>query len=171
VGSPAEVLVQALRERGATLACAESLTGGRLAARMTDVAGSSAVFTGGVVSYWTQVKVDVLGVAAATVDRYGVVSAECAREMAEGVRRLLGTTYGVSATGVAGPERQEDKAVGTVFVGVAGPDRTEVVPLALSGDRFTIQEASVDRALSALAAMIGSDPGMDVREPEDSRLR
>ncbi|KRB73016.1 hypothetical protein ASE01_19760 [Nocardioides sp. Root190] len=155
MGSPAELLVHALRERDATLACAESLTGGRLAARMTDVAGSSAVFVGGVVSYWTRIKVDVLGVAAETVERHGVVSAECAVEMAEGARRLLGTTYALSTTGVAGPDRQEDQAVGTVFVGIAGPDGAEVLALRLSGDRFTIQEASVDHALSALADMIG----------------
>lgn len=171
MGSPAELLVRALRERDATVACAESLTGGQLAARVTNVAGSSAVFVGGVVSYWTRVKVDVLGVGTGTVEQHGVVSAACAREMADGVRRLLGTTYGLSTTGVAGPERQEDKEVGTVFVGVAGPEGTEVVPLELSGDRSAIQRASVDAALSALAVMIGTDVGMDIPGPEDSGLR
>ncbi|HWJ11771.1 MAG TPA: nicotinamide-nucleotide amidohydrolase family protein, partial [Nocardioides sp.] len=102
MGSPAD-LVDQLKARGATLATAESLTGGRVAARVTNVPGSSAVYAGGVVSYQTEVKVRVLGVAAATVEEHGVVSAACAREMADGARRLLGTTYAVSTTGVAGP--------------------------------------------------------------------
>lgn len=166
MGTPAEDLVETLQDSEATVATAESLTGGRLAARITNVPGSSGVFVGGVVSYWTDVKVDVLGVPRETVDEYGVVSAECAREMAEGVRRLMGTTYGLSTTGVAGPQRQEDEPVGTVFIGIAGPDRVEAVPLDLSGDRFTIQEASVDEAVSALADMIA----LDIQGSEDSAL-
>ncbi len=166
MGSPAD-LVEQLRELESTVATAESLTGGKLAARLTGVPGSSAVFAGGVVSYHTRVKVDVLGVSQETVDEHGVVSAACAREMAAGARRLLGTTYGVSTTGVAGPQRQEDKPVGTVFVGVAGPHGVHAVELALDGDRPTVQEASVDEALSALADMIGSDS----QPPEDSTLR
>ncbi|WP_036517466.1 MULTISPECIES: CinA family protein [unclassified Nocardioides] len=165
MGSPAD-LVSLLKDLDATLATAESLTGGRVAARVTNVPGSSAVYAGGVVSYQTQVKVDVLGVAASTVEQHGVVSAECAREMAAGVRRVLGTTYAVSTTGVAGPDRQEGKPVGTVFVGIAGPGGVEAVELALDGDRATIQEATVDEALSVLAETIASDR----RPAEDSAL-
>lgn len=165
MGSPAE-LVALLKDLDATLATAESLTGGRVASRVTNVPGSSAVYAGGVVSYQTPVKVEVLGVAQATVDEHGVVSAECAREMADGARRLLRTTYAVSTTGVAGPDRQEGQEVGTVFVGVAGPGGVEVVELALDGDRATIQEATVDEALSVLADMISSDS----RPAEDSGL-
>ncbi|KRA32593.1 MULTISPECIES: CinA family protein [unclassified Nocardioides] len=166
MGSAAESLVDALHEARATVATAESLTGGRVAARITNVPGSSRVYAGGVVSYQTPVKINVLGVPAETVAEHGVVSAECARAMAEGVRRLLGTTYAISTTGVAGPERQEGKAVGTVYVGVAGPDGVQVQELALDGERAAIQDASVDAALSALAAMISSvGPA-----PEDSRL-
>jgi nicotinamide-nucleotide amidase len=165
MGSPAD-LVDQLKALDATLATAESLTGGRVAARVTNVPGSSAVYAGGVVSYQTEVKVAVLGVAAATVDEHGVVSAECAREMAAGARRLLGTTYAVSTTGVAGPDRQEGKEVGTVFVGVAGPGGVDAVQLDLDGDRATIQEATVDEALSVLADMISSDS----RPAEDSGL-
>jgi len=165
MGSPAE-LVALLKDLGATLATAESLTGGRVASRVTNVPGSSAVYAGGVVSYQTPVKVAVLGVAQATVDQHGVVSAECAREMAAGARRLLRTTYAVSTTGVAGPDRQEGKEVGTVFIGVAGPGGVETVALALEGDRATIQEATVDEALSVLADMISTDS----RPAEDSGL-
>jgi PncC family amidohydrolase len=159
VGSPAEALVHQLRSREASVAVAESLTGGQLAARVTNVAGSSAVFAGGVVSYQTQVKVDVLGVPQDVVDTDGVVSAACARAMAEGVRRLLGTTYALSTTGVAGPDEQEGKPVGTVYVGLAGPDDTRTVALALSGDRAAIQAATVDAALAELAAALdGGSP-------------
>ncbi len=148
-------IVERLREAGATLATAESITGGRLAARVTDAPGASAVYAGGVVSYATEVKVAVLGVPDDLVAEHGVVSEECARSMADGVRALMGTTYGVSTTGVAGPDTQEGQPVGTVFVGLAGPDRTRVLRLALTGGRSDIQAATVDEALSALAGMIG----------------
>ncbi|WP_183098848.1 CinA family protein [Nocardioides pelophilus] len=152
--SEATSIVDRLEELDATLATAESITGGRLAARVTDVPGSSAVFAGGVVSYATAVKVAVLGVPDSLVAEHGVISAECARSMAEGVRALLRTTYALSTTGVAGPDTQEGEPVGTVFIGVAGPEGTEVVRLALDGDRGAIQAATVDGALSALRAMI-----------------
>ncbi len=145
---------------------AESLTGGRVAARITGVPGASQVYVGGVVSYQTEVKVVVLGVPEQTVVDHGVISAECARAMAEGVRRLLGTTYGISTTGVAGPDRQEDQPVGTVFVGIAGPDGVHAEALSFTGDRATIQEESVEAALSALAATISTTGPA----PEDSRL-
>jgi nicotinamide-nucleotide amidase len=153
----AKPIVSRLKDLTATVATAESITGGKLAARITDVPGSSAVYAGGVVSYATAVKVAVLGVPEELVDEFGVVSEECARSMAEGVRALLRTTYGVSTTGVAGPDTQEGEPVGTVFVGIAGPEGTKVVPLALSGDRGEIQAATVAEALSALAGMIGSE--------------
>jgi len=148
-------IVRALTDGRATVATAESVTAGRLAARLTDVPGSSAVYAGGVVGYATAVKVAMLGVPEELVATYGVVSEECARSMAEGVRALLRTTYGVSTTGVAGPDTQEGQPVGTVFVGVAGPTGTEVVRLALAGGRAQIQAAAVDGALSALAGMMG----------------
>ena len=99
--------------------------------------GSSEVFRGGVVAYATDVKIAVLDVPEAVVEQHGVVSAECARAMARGVRRLTGATYGVSTTGVAGPDEQEGKPVGTVYVGVAGPDGDSAVALELVGDRAT----------------------------------
>lgn len=162
-------IVSRLTERGETVATAESLTGGRLAARITGVAGASAVFAGGVVSYATAVKIEVLGVPVEIVEAHGVVSEECARAMAEGVRALLRTTYGVSTTGVAGPDTQDGRPVGTVFVAVAGPGGTEVVRLGLSGDRTAIQHAAVGSALSALMGMIGPEndprPVVDTEHP------
>lgn len=147
-------IVDRLTDEGATVATAESITGGRLAARLTDGAGASSAFLGGVVTYATEAKISLLGVPEALVDDHGVISAECARSMAENARSLLGATYGVSTTGVAGPDTQEGRPVGTVFIGVAGPDDSQVVHLALDGDRSEIQVATVARALSALGDMM-----------------
>lgn len=169
VDSPAEALVHALRERGASVATAESLTGGRLAARLTDVPGSSQVFVGGVVSYQTRVKVEVLGVPQELVDTDGVISAACARAMAEGVRRLVGSSYALSTTGVAGPERQEDQPVGTVYVGLAGPAGTQVLALELGGGRGEIQDATVTAALAALSDELAAVSAAG-RPAEDSGL-
>lgn len=119
------VCVTTLRERGLTLATAESCTGGRLAARLTAIPGVSSVYRGGVVSYWTQVKADVLGVPADLLERYGAVSEPTARAMADGVRRVTGAEVGVSVTGVAGPDRDERGVeVGVVYVGLSTPDGT-----------------------------------------------
>jgi nicotinamide-nucleotide amidase len=152
--SDPDPVVQRLIDAGCTVATAESITGGRLAARLTDGAGASSAFLGAVVTYATEVKISVLGVPEALVDDHGVISAECARSMAEKVRTLMGTTYGVSTTGVAGPDSQEDQPVGTVFVGVAGPDDTAVRRLALDGGRMDIQKQTVAEAMSALTAMV-----------------
>jgi nicotinamide-nucleotide amidase len=163
----AATTVDALRRHGATVATAESLTGGRLAALMTEVPGSSEVYRGGVVAYASEVKVDVLEVPEAVVERHGVVSAECALAMARGIRRLMGATYGVSTTGVAGPEEQEGKPVGTVFVGLAGADGDEaVLALELVGDRTAIQDRTCDEALHAVVGHVsagnvpGEEPGL-----------
>ncbi|QYJ05310.1 nicotinamide-nucleotide amidohydrolase family protein [Nocardioides panacisoli] len=150
-------LLPVLRERQATVATAESLTGGQLAAALTSVPGASAAFAGGVVSYATAVKVSLLGVPEELVAEHGVVSAACARAMASGVRELVGTSYGVATTGVAGPEQQEGHPVGTVFVAVADADATEVRQLALTGDRAAIQARALVAAVSELAAMMGTE--------------
>jgi nicotinamide-nucleotide amidase len=144
-----------LVRRGATLATAESLTGGALGDLISASPGASETYPGGVVSYATEVKTGVLGVRQATVDEYGVVSAECAREMAERVRALLGTDWGVSTTGVAGPTEQEGKPVGTVFVAVAGPDGVRHRQLDLDGDRAEIrQQTCVSAAKLVLEALV-----------------
>jgi nicotinamide-nucleotide amidase len=147
-------VVQRLIDAECTVATAESITAGRLGARLTDGAGASSAYLGGVITYATEVKISVLGVAEAVVDDHGVISGECAQAMAERVREMVGTTYGVSTTGVAGPDRQEGQPVGTVFVAVAGPDRTDVRQLALDGDRMEIQKQTVAEAMSALTDMV-----------------
>ena len=129
-----------LKERGLTLGTAESCTGGLAAKRMTDLAGASAVFRGGVVSYATQVKHTVLGVDQELLDRYGAVSEQTARAMAEGARRVLGCDLALSFTGVAGPDPDErGNPVGLVFIGLAAPDGTWVRQVNLSMGRERIR--------------------------------
>ncbi|HEY2880493.1 CinA family protein [Nocardioides sp.] len=154
----AEVLAL-LGAAGATLATAESLTGGRLAAVVTAVPGASASYLGGFVTYATVLKETLLGVPEDLVERYGVVSSECARAMAEGCRVVTGATYALATTGVAGPDAQEGKPVGTVFVGIAGPDGVAAVTMELVGDRHQIQDRACREALSALCGILrGEQP-------------
>lgn len=153
---PAADLVATLAERGETLACAESLTGGLVCAAVTDVPGASAVLRGGVVSYATEVKASVLGVDAGLLARTGAVDAEVAQQMAEGVCRMLGSDWGVATTGVAGPDPQDGAAVGTVFVAVAGPAGTEARAHHFSGDRSAIRTAAVRAALGLLRSRLTS---------------
>ena len=123
-----------LREN-ASLATVESLTGGRLAALVTAVPGASASYLGGFVTYATALKESLVGVPHELVETFGVVSAECARAMAVGCRDATGATYALATTGVAGPDSQEGRPVGTVYVGIAGPDGDFAVTMELVGDR------------------------------------
>jgi nicotinamide-nucleotide amidase len=143
-----------LRASGATVATAESLTGGRLASAFTDTPGASETYRGGVVTYATELKMAILHVDEGIVEQHGVVSPECAKAMASGVRALSGTTYGVATTGVAGPAEQEGKPPGTVFVGISGPGLLEAVALELRGKRKQIQDATVREALTALEGIL-----------------
>lgn len=155
-GALAARLHEALLERGLTVASAESLTGGALGALLSSTSGASATYRGGVVSYATDVKQRLLGVTDELVATYGVVSAECARQMAVGVRDLVGADWAVSTTGVAGPTLQEGKRAGTVYVGVTGPGGTTTVLLHLDGDRRAVREETCHAALAAvLAAVVG----------------
>jgi PncC family amidohydrolase len=148
-----------LRAAGATLATAESLTGGRLAAAVTAVPGASVSYLGGFVAYATALKESQLGVPHELVERYGVVSAECARAMASGCRDATGATYALATTGVAGPDPQDGKPAGTVFVGIAGPDGVSALTMELVGDRHRIQDRTCREALSALCGILrGEQP-------------
>lgn len=147
-------LLATLAARRETVATAESLTGGLLSARMTDVPGASRSVVGGVVSYATRVKVSVLGVPSGVVEEHGVVSRECAEAMAYGVRHRLDATWGLATTGVAGPDEQDGRPVGTVWVAVAGPSGVTSRQLALGGDRLAIRQATCDAVLADLAARL-----------------
>lgn len=141
---------QALVARGETVATAESLTGGRLAARLTATPGASRTYRGGVVTYATDVKVTLLGVSEELVAAHGVISADCAETMARRIRLLTGATYGLATTGVAGPDPQEGHPPGTVYVALAGPDLVRVERIALGGDRRQIQDQTCQQILCLL---------------------
>ena len=143
-----------LRAGGHMIVTAESLTGGQLAKRLTDVPGASDTFLGGVVTYATELKQTLLGVPDEVVKGPGVVSGECAEAMATGARALTGATFALSTTGVAGPAPQEDKPAGTVFVGIAGPGLKTSVALDLDGDRASIQSQACTRALEELERIL-----------------
>ena len=141
-------VIEKLRERGLMLATAESCTGGLCAKRLTDVAGASQVFCGGVVSYTNDVKMRLLGVKEETLAQFGAVSGETAREMAEGARQATGADVAVSVTGVAGPSSDEmGNVVGTVFIAFSSEQETVSEKLQLSGDREKIREQSVNAML------------------------
>ncbi|HVS68133.1 MAG TPA: CinA family protein [Mycobacteriales bacterium] len=139
-----------LQSRGASLATAESLTGGLLGAILTNVQGASATYRGGVVVYATDLKSDLLGVPEELLEERGPVDADVAAAMASAVRDRLRADWGVALTGVAGPERQGGKDVGTVYVAVSGPGRTTTVERLFPGSRNEIRIAACRDALHAL---------------------
>ena len=161
VASLPERCFQLLKQQGLTLATAESCTGGQLGQWITAIPGSSAVYRGGVVSYWTEVKAAVLGVPQETLDTYGAVSAETARAMAEGVRKLTGADVALSVTGVAGPDSDDrGNPVGTVFIGLAAPGGTFCRALQLGKRRRDlVRHNACNHAFDALRRYLtGLDP-------------
>jgi nicotinamide-nucleotide amidase len=152
-------VVRVLAERGLTLATAESLTGGGGGALVTSVPGSSAAYVGGVIAYASRLKVQLLGVPDDVVEQFGVVSARCAQAMAEGVRRTLAADLGVSTTGVAGPDPQEGKPAGLVYVAVADRQGHEVRELRVDGDRAAVRRATAEAALRLVRDRMGESTG------------
>jgi nicotinamide-nucleotide amidase len=160
VGGLADVALEHLRRGGATVSVAESCTGGLLGAALTAVPGASDVFRGGVLAYADDVKRDVIDVDADDLRRHGAVSEEVARDMAEGVRRRIGSDWGVAITGIAGPTGGSDgKPVGLVYWAVAGPDGCETRHRIFAGDRQRVREWSVNSALDLLRRRVaGATP-------------
>ncbi|MCA2221519.1 CinA family protein [Nonomuraea aurantiaca] len=155
----AEVLSLLVR-RAATLAVAESLTGGLIGAAFTSVSGASKSFRGGVISYATDLKHRLLEVPDELLRREGAVHPEVAAAMAAGVARLCEATYGLAVTGVAGPEPQDGKPVGTVHVAVSGPgDQIWRRQLRLEGSRERIRVETVDEAIDLLASVLKGNNG------------
>ena len=153
--------VTLLKEKGKTVAVAESCTGGLLASRLTNVPGCSAVFGTGIVSYSYDCKKRLLGVSESTLETYGAVSDQTAREMADGIRRQSGADVGVSITGEAGPQAAEAKPVGTVYVALADAKRTWVKELhldALTMDREAMRRAAAFYALDLLYRYVQAYP-------------
>jgi len=151
----AELVLTLLRERGLTLATAESCTGGLVSARLTDVPGSSAVFIGGIVAYSNDVKAGQLGVPESVLREHGAVSAETAAAMARGARERLGADVAVSVTGVAGPDGgTEEKPVGLVFLHASGPLGERQLRFDFPGDRATIRGRATVAALHLVRRLV-----------------
>lgn len=138
-----------LKARSWTITAAESCTGGLVMTRLTDVAGSSAYITGGIVTYANETKMKFLGVREQTLIDYGAVSEQCAAEMARGARTLFGADLALSVTGIAGPGGgTESKPVGLVYIGLSVPGAPEMVERYIwKGDRIANRQASATAAL------------------------
>ncbi|MFG1899709.1 CinA family protein [Micromonospora carbonacea] len=169
-GSPAAGVVHRLADRHETLATVESLTGGLLSASVVEIAGVSGVYRGGLVVYATELKSALAGVPEGLLAERGPVDPDVARALAEGGRRRCGADWGLATTGVAGPQPQDGKPVGLVYVAVAGPAGSEVRRLDLDGGRDHIRTAAVIEALRLLAERIdaaGPAPGTGVSKAGD----
>ncbi|MEU5365779.1 CinA family protein [Streptomyces sp. NPDC005925] len=175
MSSPAAQAVRLLTVKGETLAVAESLTGGLVAAEITSIPGASRVFRGSVTAYATELKQELLGVDPGLLSSHGAVDARVAAQMAAGVRVALGTDWGIATTGVAGPDPQDGQPVGTVFVAVDGPlgggsgtaGGGKVTSLRLNGDRAEIRRETVRSVLELLVGELASEQTGNER-PQDT---
>lgn len=150
-GSLAKSCVEALKARGWTVATAESLTGGMIAANLVNISGASSVVRGGFVTYQTDTKTVLLDVPAETIDQYDVVSAEVAVGMARGAREKLGVDIAVSATGLAGPDGgTPERPVGTVYLGISTAEGTYPIRLSLTGNRDRIRTLAMKNAINVV---------------------
>jgi nicotinamide-nucleotide amidase len=153
-----QVVARELKARGLTIACAESLTGGGLAARLSTAPGSSTFFRGSAVCYTAEAKVEVLGVSQATIDGPGVVSEACAREMATGARRIFSADVGIATTGVAGPEPHGGEPPGRVWIALDADDRTHTRGMRLPGDREQVQRWTEEAVLDLVRRFLTGKP-------------
>lgn len=145
-------VIEIFREKGLSLALAESCTGGMIAETVTNVAGASDIFYGSAVTYVNSAKEHILGVARETLEKHGAVSSECAEEMACGARRVYGADVAMSVTGIAGPGGgSEAKPVGTVWFGLATKDGVETFRRRFDGDRAAVRRQTVEEVLRRLA--------------------
>ncbi|MFF4017072.1 CinA family protein [Streptomyces sp. NPDC001843] len=177
MSSPAPEVVRLLTVKGETVAVAESLTGGLVAAEITTVPGASKVFRGSITAYATDLKHRLLGVDATLLAQRGAVDAQVAAQMAAGVRKALGADWGLATTGVAGPDPQDGQPVGTVFVAVEGPFGTgsgsagggKVAALRLNGNRAEIRMESVRSVLALLLERLASEHSGNERAQDTER--
>lgn len=163
----AAILVGLLRERGETVACAESLTGGLVCATLVAVPGASDVVRGGIVAYAGDLKSTLLGVDERLLASAGAVAGSTAEAMARGAAERLGATYGLATTGVAGPDPSEGKPAGTVHVAVVGPGGARRRELHLPGDRQAVRHGSVLAVLELLTDLL--ERQLHLRSPSGPR--
>ena len=145
-----EELVELLKQKNLTLSCVESLTGGLFASSITNIPGVSKVFKGGVVTYWTSIKEEVVHVNKDIITKYGVVSSECALEMARHGQELLTSDICISFTGNAGPDVMENKPVGLVYIGLKIKDKEFVKELHLQGNRQEIRKKCIQEGCNLI---------------------
>ncbi len=148
------LLVAAAVDAGITVATAESLTGGLVAATLVQVPGASGMLQGGIIAYQNSVKAGILGVSEALLESAGSVDPQVAREMAFGACRATGARVGVSTTGVAGPEPHDGKSVGSVYIGIALDGVAQSYEYHFDGDRALIRQQACDEALSLLQQVV-----------------
>lgn len=147
-------VVKKLKRKKMTLSTAESITGGGLAQAITDIAGSSEVFLGGVVSYSDKSKTTLLGVSSAVLRKQTAVSEEVATQMAEAIRKELKSDFGIATTGVAGPGKAYGQKAGTVWVAIASKRETVTIALALGGDRQAVRNSTIESALATFERIL-----------------
>jgi PncC family amidohydrolase len=150
----AKSVVKKLLKKKVTLSVAESITGGGLAAAITEVAGSSKVFLGGVIAYADEIKINELKVDAETLKKFTAVSEEVAKEMAAGARKKFNTDYAIATTGVAGPGKAYGQKAGTVWIAIASKKEVFAIALALSGSRDLIRHATIESALASFERIL-----------------
>ena len=150
----ASSVVKRLTKKKSTLSVAESITGGGLAAAITEIAGSSKVFLGGVIAYADEIKINQLDVDAKTLKKFTAVSEEVAKEMAIGVRKKFNSDYAIATTGVAGPGKAYGQKAGTVWVAIASKKEVFAIALALSGSRDLIRHATIESALASFERIL-----------------
>lgn len=150
----AQHLVQLLADQHLSIAVAESLTGGGLCSRLVDIPGASAVLCGGVCTYTTRMKAELLGVCTDLLDAHGPVHEDVALQMALGATRLFQADIALATTGVAGPGPADGHPAGTVFIACVSPFGNEVVEFAFEGDRATVRESAIAAAISLTQRII-----------------
>ena len=150
----ATTVVNQLKKSGKTLAVAESLTGGGLGAAITEVAGSSEVFLGGITTYSDLSKSKLLEVSKKMITKHTAVSEEVAKEMAANARNLFKSDYAISTTGVAGPGKAYGKTAGTIWLAIASKKEVIAIELSISGDRATVRNATIESALATFSRIL-----------------
>jgi nicotinamide-nucleotide amidase len=150
----ATTVVNQLKKSGKTLAVAESLTGGGLGAAITEVAGSSEVFLGGITTYSDASKTKLLDVPKKLITKHTAVSEEVAKAMASNARTLYKSDYAISTTGVAGPGKAYGKSAGTVWLAIASKKEVIAIELSISGDRATVRSATIESALATFSRIL-----------------
>lgn len=151
----AELIVKKLKKKKLTLAVAESITGGGIGSAITDIAGSSEIFLGGVIAYSDEIKIRELGISKDNLKKFSAVSEEVAIAMADGVRKKFKSDFAISTTGVAGPGKSYGQKAGTVWIAISSRNNTVAIPLALKGDRKSIRNATIESAFATFSRIIG----------------